>query len=163
MSTVMVREMTPEDIPAVVEVERASFDAPWEPSVFESELAAPDRHYVVGEEGGRVVAYGGSMVVDGDAHIMTIAVDPRRRRTGIGTRLMLRLVETAIAAGAEHLTLEVRPSNLDARRLYGRFGFRPVGLRPRYYRDEDALVMWAIDVTDFDYSTRLDLIRSALS
>jgi ribosomal-protein-alanine N-acetyltransferase len=40
-------------------------------------------------------------------------------------------------------TLEVRLSNEPARLLYQRFGFRPVGLRPRYYSDngEDALIM----------------------
>ena len=59
---------------------------------------------------------------------------------------MLALVDAATAAGARHLTLEVRVSNEGARRLYQRFGFAPVGVRKDYYRDEDALVMWATDI-----------------
>jgi ribosomal-protein-alanine N-acetyltransferase len=45
--------------------------------------------------------------------------------------------------GASVATLEVRLSNVPARRLYEKFGFRPVGIRPRYYSDngEDALIM----------------------
>ncbi len=44
---------------------------------------------------------------------------------------------------ARVVTLEVRLSNAPARALYQRFGFRPVGIRPRYYSDngEDALIM----------------------
>ena len=45
--------------------------------------------------------------------------------------------------GARYLTLEVRPSNEPALKLYGELGFEVVGVRPRYYSDngEDALVM----------------------
>jgi ribosomal-protein-alanine N-acetyltransferase len=44
---------------------------------------------------------------------------------------------------ARVMTLEVRLSNAAARGLYAKFGFRPVGIRPRYYSDngEDALIM----------------------
>ena len=56
---------------------------------------------------------------------------------------MLELMELSVHLGARVATLEVRLSNEAARLLYGRFGFRPVGVRPRYYSDngEDALIM----------------------
>ena len=56
---------------------------------------------------------------------------------------MLELMELARDLGARVATLEVRLSNDAARQLYQRFGFRPVGVRPRYYSDngEDALIM----------------------
>ena len=78
-----------------------------------------------------------------EAHITTFAVDPRWRRRGIGERLLLALLDLAMERRAREATLEVRLSNLAARRLYEKYGFRPVGLRPRYYSDdsEDALIM----------------------
>ena len=68
---------------------------------------------------------------------------PAWRRQHIGERLLLALLDLAVERGAHEATLEVRLSNLPARRLYEKFGFRPVGLRPRYYSDnnEDALIM----------------------
>ena len=53
-------------------------------------------------------------------------------------------------------------SNLSARRLYEQFGFAPVGIRKNYYRDEDALVMWAIDIDTEEYEQRVAGIESGL-
>ena len=60
--------------------------------------------------------------------------------------------------GAEAVSLEVRVSNWGAQRLYGRFGFRPVGVRKNYYQEmnEDALIMWADDVRTPDTRERLE-------
>jgi ribosomal-protein-alanine N-acetyltransferase len=78
-----------------------------------------------------------------EAHITTFAVDPAWRRQGVGETLLLALLDLALGRHAREATLEVRLSNLPARRLYEKYGFRPVGLRPRYYSDngEDALIM----------------------
>jgi [ribosomal protein S18]-alanine N-acetyltransferase len=67
--------------------------------------------------------------------------------------------------GAQAVSLEVRVSNWGAQRLYGRFGFRPVGIRKGYYQEtgEDALVMWADDVRTKDYRTQLQRIMSDVS
>jgi ribosomal-protein-alanine N-acetyltransferase len=145
--TPVVRTMTTADIAAVAELEVVAFKDPWPPSFFFEELAAPGRDYVVVEEVGGIVAYGGSMVIDADAHIMTIAVRAEARRRRLGTRVLAALIEAAIERGAEHLTLEVRESNAAAIALYRQFGFVAAGRRPRYYADEeDAVVMWAHDV-----------------
>jgi ribosomal-protein-alanine N-acetyltransferase len=78
-----------------------------------------------------------------EAHVTTFAVLPAYRRRGLGGRLLSALIELAADLGASVVTLEVRLSNVAARRLYQRFGFRPVGVRPHYYSDngEDALIM----------------------
>jgi ribosomal-protein-alanine N-acetyltransferase len=73
---------------------------------------------------------------------------------------MLALVEAALGIGARHLTLEVRASNRGAQELYRRFGFAPVGVRKNYYKDEDAIVMWATDVDTADYAERIGSLRS---
>ena len=92
----------------------------------------------------RLVAYGGIWLMVDEAHVTTFAVLPAWRRRGIGGRLHAG-ADGAVRAtlGAHVATLEVRLSNEAARALYQRFGFRPVGVRPRYYSDngEDALIM----------------------
>ena len=85
----------------------------------------------------------GLWVMVDEAHVTTFAVDPRWRRRGVGERLLLGLLDIAVTRRAREATLEVRLSNMPARRLYEKYGFRPVGIRPRYYSDngEDALIM----------------------
>jgi len=75
---------------------------------------------------------------------------------------MVALVDQALGVGARHLTLEVRLSNSSAQGLYELFGFEPVGRRKNYYKNEDALVMWATDIDASDYADRLGSIRSGL-
>ncbi len=157
-----IRPMTTRDIAEVATLEAAIYPQPWAARIFYDELALENRSYVAAVEADVVVGYAGLLIVDEDAHVTTLAVDPRVRRRRLGTRLMLELVDIALERGARHLTLEVRMSNASAQALYQRFGFAPVGLRKNYYRDEDALVMWAIDIDTDEYADRIEAIRQSL-
>lgn len=158
----LVRAMAADDIAQCVRIEKATYPMPWTERIFGDELAAPGRVYQVFEEGGVVTGYGGVMLVLPEAHITSVTVDPARRGNLIGSRLMLALADAARGAGARSLTLEVRASNRNAQTLYTKFGMAPVGIRKRYYRDEDALIMWVHDIDRPEYSERLDEIRAAL-
>jgi len=139
-----IEPMTHADLPAVQEIERASFTTPWPSYAYRNELDTNRlAHYLVVRAGRTVVAYAGLWLLVDEAHVTTFAVDPAWRRQKIGERLILALLEMAIEQGAREATLEVRLSNLPARRLYEKYGFQPVGIRPRYYSDdhEDALIM----------------------
>jgi ribosomal-protein-alanine N-acetyltransferase len=139
-----IAPMTLGDIPAVHDIERASFPVPWPSYAFRQELETNRMaHYLVARSETGIVAYGGIWLMVDEAHVTSFAVHPEHRRSGIGGRLMLELMELSVHLGARVATLEVRLSNEAARLLYGRFGFRPVGVRPRYYSDngEDALIM----------------------
>jgi ribosomal-protein-alanine N-acetyltransferase len=161
--TSVIREMIRGDIPSVAALEAVVYDQPWSPRVFFDELSMDNREYLVVTNGDkRIIGYGGLLVVDDDAHITTLAVAPEARGEKLGKRLMLALVDQALGVGARHLTLEVRLSNSSAQGLYELFGFAPVGRRKNYYKNEDALVMWATDIDASDYAVRLDSIRSGL-
>ena len=157
-----IRRMKKRDLAHVVKLEKSIYPQPWAAAVFTEELSLLNRHYLVLELGNAIVGYGGLLLVADDAHVTTIAIDPASRRRGLGTILMLALVDAALAAGARHLTLEVRVSNEGARQMYQRFGFAPVGVRKDYYRDEDALVMWATDIDGPDSEARIEAIRGSM-
>ena len=156
-----VRPLTPNDLQTVVDVEAASFTEPWPIELFQQELVQPSRVYLAVERGEAICGFGGVMLVGEDAHIVTLAVAPEERQKGIGSLLMVSLVEAAKERGARNLTLEVRRSNEAAQHLYRKFGFEGVGFRRDYYRTEDALVMWAIDIDSASYQGALDELRSA--
>jgi len=154
-----LRPLTIDDLPEILAIERVTFPAPWSEGMFVDELAGAGRRYLVAVTDETIVAYGGIMVIEGDAHIMNLAVAPDHRRRGLATRVLLSLIDEALGLGASHLTLELRVTNEGARALYEKFGFAPVGVRPGYYGDEDALIMWALDADAADYAARLDRIR----
>jgi ribosomal-protein-alanine N-acetyltransferase len=147
---------------SVVRIETQVYPRPWTHSLFVSELALrSSRAYYVAKVGREIVGYAGLMMSLTDAHVTTIAVDPRWHREGIGSRLLLGLAREAIGRDATALTLEVRLSNRGAQELYKRFGFTAVGVRKGYYGDtgEDALVMWAYEVAEPSYARLLEGIE----
>jgi ribosomal-protein-alanine N-acetyltransferase len=153
------------DLPAVHAIERASFDSPWPPDAYRNELETNRlAQYLVVRVGGELCGYGGMWLMVDEAHIITFAVHPLWRRQHVGDRLLLAMLDLAIDAGAHEATLEVRLSNLPARRLYEKFGFRPVGLRPRYYSDngEDALIMTTDQLRQPPMRERLARLRVAI-
>jgi ribosomal-protein-alanine N-acetyltransferase len=153
------------DLDAVQRIERASFETPWPAYAYRQELETNRlAHYIVARVGGDLVGFAGMWMMVDQAHVTTFAVDPAWRRQGIGTHMVLALLRMAETLGARQATLEVRLSNLAARRLYERFGFRPVGIRPRYYTDngEDALIMTTDDLDDPVMRARVSGIEAEL-
>ena len=129
------------DLPTIMEIDRQCLPRPWSEAVWRGELSSPFGLYLVLEEDGVICGHIGVKHVADEAHVMTLAVRPERRRRGFA-RL---LIETALAdpasAGARRVYLEVRPSNVAARALYDSLGFVQAGVRPGYYGDEDALLL----------------------
>lgn len=151
----VIRKMGLDDLPPVVALESEHQPRPWSMQVFQDELAAVNRTYLVAEDDGTVVGFGGLMVVGDEAHVTNLLVSKDHRRDGLGRDLMIALIESGVAAGARHLTLEVRKENVAARALYSRLGLAPVGIRPRYYGDDDALILWAHDIDRPEYLENL--------
>ena len=153
------------DLPDVHSIERASFESPWPADAYRSELETNRlAQYLVLRVGDEIAGYGGMWLMVDEAHIITFAVHPLWRRQHVADRLLLAMLDLAIDGGAHEATLEVRLSNLPARRLYEKFGFRPVGLRPRYYSDngEDALIMTTDQLRDPPMRERIARLRASI-
>lgn len=105
------------------------------------------------QPGERVIGFIGLWLMVGEAHIVTVAVRERFRRMGIGERLLIAALEMARGYEQEVVTLEVRKSNEAAQRMYEKYGFDRVGLRVRYYTDnnEDAVIMTTPDLESDAY------------
>ena len=140
--------MREQDLDQVMEIEHAAFKAPWSRQVFAEELER-DWAYVdvvcARDEGGRsrVAAFCNYWLVRDEVHVLNVATHPRHRRHGHGRRLMRHVLDFARRHHCRYITLEVRRSNDPAIELYRSFGFKPVGIRPNYYVEdnEDAIVM----------------------
>ncbi len=142
--TVRLRAMTTADLPRVLELEEELF-APdtWTAAMYRDELSRTDtRHYLVAEDAGVVVGYGGLIAYDDEAHVATIGVARARQGEGIGALLLDALLAEADRRSPVVL-LEVRADNEVAQGLYRRRGFTEIGRRRAYYQPSgtDAVVM----------------------
>lgn len=149
----------------VMAIEHEVYPRPWSAGLFISEISDDrTRTYLVARVNREIVGYAGMNCWGEEAHVTNIAVDPERQRHKIATRLFFEIVRSAIVMGAQVMSLEVRVSNWGAQRLYGNFGFRPVGVRKNYYQEvkEDALVMWADDLHTAAYLDRICDIADSL-
>lgn len=141
-----VRTATASDLADIMALERASFptDA-WSESMMAAELVSPHGRYVVDEEAGRLIGYGGVRAARGsaDADIQTIAIAESARGRGRGREMLRALLLTARERGAREVFLEVRADNPVASALYVSEGFLQIARRPRYYQPDgvDAVVM----------------------
>lgn len=140
---VVVRALTAEDLDAVLDLEPRLFGAQaWSRSVYQEEIARPDRRYLAAEVAGVFAGYAG-VALDPEWTVMTVGTDPALRRRGVAAALLAALIAAAREAGGRELFLEVRAHDGGAQQLYRNAGFTRVGLRRRYYQPEgaDAVVM----------------------
>lgn len=108
-----------------------------------------------------IVGYTGQWLMVDEAHLITIAVRQEYRRKGLGEALLIAAIDQAVELGSRVMTLEVRLSNLSAQAMYEKFGFRKVGIRPRYYTDnnEDAIIMASDVLTSAAFQARLQQLK----
>jgi [ribosomal protein S18]-alanine N-acetyltransferase len=141
-----IEPMREEDSPTIQAIEKEIFLTPWPKNAYHRELSQNRQaSYMVMREDGEIVGYGGLWKVFHESHVTTIGVRAKDQRKGYGRALFAALIQRSYALGARWITLEVRPSNDHAIRLYEAFGFKAIGRRRGYYTDngEDALIMWS--------------------
>lgn len=132
------------DLPEVLEIENAIYSHPWTHGNFADSIRAGYQCWTW-RSGEALLGYFILLVAAGEGHLLNLSVAAASQRRGHGTALLAEAMRVARKRGAQHVYLEVRPSNDGAKALYTRFGFRQVALRPGYYPAhagrEDALVL----------------------
>ena len=123
--------MVLEDLDEVMQIEQDSFLFPWSRRSFQGEILNNRfAYYITAKDTkGLVIGYAGVWILFDEAHITTIAVKPLCRHKGTGSLLLAYLLKKVKEKGAGRVFLEVRDSNLAARRIYERFGFEVIGKR----------------------------------
>ncbi|GAB4489652.1 MAG: ribosomal protein S18-alanine N-acetyltransferase [Thermodesulfovibrionales bacterium] len=139
----VISAMTTEDIPRVLAIELASFTTPWSEILFFNETKKERSIALVARKDDAVAGYICANYVLDEGHILDLAVHPDYRRQGVATLLIREALERLKRAGCGTVFLDVRASNLAARTMYEKIGFRLCGTRKNYYQkpDEDATLL----------------------
>lgn len=168
MNTLELKPLTPELIPAAVELDQLCLGGLWTRSGYERELASPNSDLLVLQPSAQthppILGLGCVWEILEEAHITILAVHPAYQRQGLGKALLYFLLVSAWRRKLEWATLEVRASNQPAIELYQQFGFESVGCRRGYYSDpaEDALILWHNGLQKSDFHQKLEAWRVAV-
>jgi len=143
-----IRRLAREQAEECAALHAVSFAHPWSQTEFEGLIDAREVlcHAAMDDRSRKLLGMIFSRIAADEAEILTIAVDPSDRQSGIGTKLLSRQIAELAALRVTSLFLEVDENNGAARALYTRLGFKIVGERKAYYRTADggratALVM----------------------
>jgi ribosomal-protein-alanine N-acetyltransferase len=142
----VIREAQPEDGPAIAALERETFGSDaWSDGLVKDALSGqvPGGLYLVAEEGGvlDLAGYAAASLFADAAELQRIAVAPTARRTGVASRLLVRVEQEAHLRYSERLLLEVREDNAGACAFYAARGFHELNRRARYYSDGTTAVV----------------------
>jgi ribosomal-protein-alanine N-acetyltransferase len=165
---IKIRKMHRTDIDQIMEIEKVSFGSHhWSKNSFLSEVENDIGFYftAINENTGNVVGYCGFWLIMNEAHITTIAVHPDLRKNRIGELLLQYMIEQGYKNDVKWFTLEVRVSNIAAQNLYNKYAFEQLGVRHKYYQDnnEDALIMWTENIWGENFKTNFEQLKNELA
>ncbi len=154
ISLIELKPLTPENLPAILELDRLCFGGLWTSEGYKRELDSDCSDLLglfLSSVGGvrpcspaRLIGMGCLWAILEEAHITILAIDPEYRNCGLGQAMLVGLMTSALGRKLERATLEVRVSNVAAISLYEKYGFKKAGCRKGYYQDngEDGLILW---------------------
>ena len=124
-------------------IEKQNFSRPWSKRDLSEELKNKTANFFVAEDKNNVYGYIGMHVIKDEAYITNIAVEKAYQNKKIGTKLLNYVLKFGKENKFNFITLEVRTSNLIARKFYKANGFKQVGVRKNFYNDpkEDAQIL----------------------
>ena len=129
-----IRPATQDDAPALAGAHATAFDASWTAPDIAALMRATGGFALLAEdEQGHAHGFILGRAIAGEAEILTLAVAPDARRSGLGRALVEALAKDAKELGARTLFLEVAADNDAAIALYKTAGFERAGLRQAYY------------------------------
>lgn len=139
----LIRKFKPVDIFSVMRLINETFNENYEPAILMDFHSSWNEGFIVAEENSDVVGFVlGISPAPNQARILILAVDEQYRRIGVGAMLLNAFMNACVVKGVRLITLEVRTTNNDAIRFYGKYGFNIVHLIPNYYKDgENGYIM----------------------
>ncbi len=134
--------MEQRDLDVVMYLENACFVAPWGLNQIKYELNENpvSNLWVIESDNTGVVGFVDYWITFDSSTVCQICVNPLFRKRGLASILMEEMIKDCKANKVRNITLEVREHNVNARKLYEKFGFKSVLLKERYYTNGDNAV-----------------------
>lgn len=137
----MISEMNLQDLENIKDCLLTDFDNFWSYNILKQELENGKSKYFVAKQENEIVGFAGILLIIDQVNIMNIVVKKDKRNFGIGSLLLEEIIRYSKIHNATSITLEVNEKNIPAIKLYKKYGFKQVGLRRKYYNNEDNAIL----------------------
>lgn len=137
----MISEMNLQDLENIKDCLLTDFDNFWSYNILKQELENGKSKYFVAKQENEIVGFAGILLIIDQVNIMNIVVKKDKRNFGIGSLLLEEIIRYSKIHNATSITLEVNEKNIPAIKLYEKYGFKQVGLRRKYYNNEDNAIL----------------------
>ena len=140
MENVLIEKFTLSDLNLIKDTLETDFDDFWNYNILEKELQNDSSIYLCCKVNSEIVGFAGISIVLDTAELNNIVIKKDKRGNGYSSFLLDGLIKIAESRGCKNFNLEVASNNIVAINLYKKFGFKQVGMRPKYYNEVDALL-----------------------
>ena len=137
----MISEMNLQDLENIKGCLLTDFDNFWSYNILKQELENGKSKYFAAKQENEIVGFAGILLIIDQVNIMNIVVKKDKRNFGIGSSLLEEIIRYSKIHNATSITLEVNEKNIPAIKLYKKYGFKQVGLRRKYYNNEDNAIL----------------------
>lgn len=137
----MISEMNLQDLENIKDCLLTDFDNFWSYNILKQELENGKSKYFIAKQENEIVGFAGILLIIDQVNIMNIVVKKDKRNFGIGSLLLEEIIRYSKIHNATSITLEVNEKNIPAIKLYKKYGFKQVGLRRKYYNNEDNAIL----------------------
>ena len=137
----MISEVNLQDLENIKGCLLTDFDNFWSYNILKQELENGKSKYFVAKQENEIVGFAGILLIIDQVNIMNIVVKKDKRNFGIGSSLLEEIIRYSKIHNATSITLEVNEKNIPAIKLYKKYGFKQVGLRRKYYNNEDNAIL----------------------
>lgn len=166
MDKFKIEKMTLNSLDEVMQIEKLAYGQHhWSRKSFVAEIDNQISTYNCAyTQDNKMAGYMGLWKIIDEAHVTNLAVHPDFRRKGVAKALLLNALDECYREKIKYLTLEVRVSNDGAIKLYESFGFKSLGVRKKYYQNnnEDALIMWSENIFSDNYKKRYEELKEKI-
>ena len=166
MPKLKIEKMALYHLDDVMEIEENCYgEHHWARESFANEIDNEISQYLCAtNEENKCIGYLGMWKIIDEAHITNFAVHPEYQHQGVGHFLIVNSIEKCYEEKIKYITLEVRVSNEKAKKIYEKFGFKSLGVRKKYYQDnnEDAIIMWTENIFNESYKKLFEENREYL-
>ncbi len=142
----MISEMNLEDLEKIKNYLLTDFDDFWTYTTLKQELENGKSKYFVAKQENEILGFAGVLPIIDEINVMNIVVKKNKRNLGIGSLLLEKIIN--FSKNYASITLEVNEKNIPAINLYKKYGFKQVGLRKKYYNNQDNAIIMTLALHD---------------
>ena len=138
---IKIEKMNLNHLNELQEILISDFDDFWSFSTLKEEVENENSSYIIGKINNEIIGFAGLKKIFDQADIMNIVIKKTYRNQGIGTLLLQNLILLANDLNISTLFLDVNDQNKPAIHLYEKLGFEKLGVRKKYYNNNNGIIM----------------------